>query len=434
MFNSPISSELYRYDVCEDLIVHKGRFCVYLDKKYKCNGLVYLKMTPPVTINFEANILTATPIDDVDIGGMDLSLDNAILEVHGFKISSISIKNISEFSVSGYINENLIRSKNSIVDYVDFGIINMNKYTGKLIKSEAALYAGRMEFELGDYNVILDKREDFRKELYEELKDKSGMIITHMGRIFRKDGEGLKSSNVVSLLDDLSAALSFACGRYVGFCFAKGYRSDRQVYQIWCEPEISPFKFVPNWTDTISNHHNIEKYLGLMCKKLEDDYFGKAIRNVNNWYIESLNSITLENSVVSIQVALETLAYIALVEQGKIMSDEEFDKNVTSKNIRMLLDVCKIHYGKEELVFFDDWINDKFDDGVDLLIFYRNTIIHPSRKPKKARLEVEDTWNIISIGTRYVELVMLYVIGYRGEYSNRLEPRSYGEVEVVPWN
>ena len=28
----------------------------------------------------------------------------------------------------------------------------------------------------------------------------------------------------------------------------------------------------------------------------------------------------------------------------------------------------------------------------------------------------------------------LQEIGYKGEYSNRLKDRSYGEVELVPWN
>ncbi|PBH41291.1 hypothetical protein BGU88_19690 [Clostridioides difficile] len=36
---------------------------------------------------------------------------------------------------------------------------------------------------------------------------------------------------------------------------------------------------------------------------------------------------------------------------------------------------------------------------------YKNQ--HPSRKTHRAVLEVEDIWNIISIGTRYIELVLL---------------------------
>ena len=66
--------------------------------------------------------------------------------------------------------------------------------------------------------------------------------------------------------------------------------------------------------------------------------------------------------------------------------------------------------------------------------YFRNKIVHPVRKDNRANLSVEDMWNIIQIGTKYIELIVLSFIGYKGEYSNRLKERWFGEVEVVPWN
>jgi hypothetical protein len=169
-----------------------------------------------------------------------------------------------------------------------------------------------------------------------------------------------------------------------------------------------------------------------MLKKLEDTYYSQVLKNVIDWYIESLGHITLENSIISIQIALEALSYVVLVEQ-KIITEEEFDLNNSGKNIKMLLEVCKIPFGKDELYNFDNNIKHKFDDGVDLVIFYRNKIVHPTRKRQRIELDVDDMWNIIQIGTRYIELVVLSIIGYKGEYSNRLKERWFGEVEVVPW-
>ena len=123
-----------------------------------------------------------------------------------------------------------------------------------------------------------------------------------------------------------------------------------------------------------------------------------------------------------------------LIPTLKVLSDEDFDRNLSSTNIRMLLHSCKIPIGKEELYLFDEYIQHKFIDGVDLITYFRNKIVHPSRKRNRATLHVEDMWNIIQIAIRYVELVLLHLIGYKGEYSNRLKERSYGEVELVPWN
>lgn len=104
------------------------------------------------------------------------------------------------------------------------------------------------------------------------------------------------------------------------------------------------------------------------------------------------------------------------------------------KNIRFLFDICKILYGKYELNIFDNIIKNKFDDGVDLVIYLRNSIVYLSRKIYRVVLEVEDIWNIILIGMRYIEFVLFFILGYRGEYLNRLVERCYGEVEVVFWN
>ncbi|MBQ3420548.1 MAG: hypothetical protein IJH34_02530, partial [Romboutsia sp.] len=305
---------------------------------------------------------------------------------------------------------------------------------GDLINHVDKLFAGRIEFDINDFHITIDKRYDYRRELNDELKSKSGFLITHIGRIKRKDKRPFKTNNIINLLDRIATALSFMCGRYIGICLAKGYKNNNNTYRLWIENIITPFRFVPTWTDTISNHHNIEKYLSLMCKKLEDTYYGSAIKHVRDWYIESLGDRTLENNIISIQIALEALSYIILVEKECLLDDEQFDQNNASKNIKLVLNTCNIPHGSNELELFDDWIRGKFDDGVDLVIYFRNKIVHPVRKDNRANLTVEDMWNIIQIGTKYIELIVLSFIGYKGEYSNRLKERWFGEVEVVPWN
>lgn len=430
LVSDAISSEYLRYNIDESITVYEGKFCIYLDKKYKCKGKILYKMTPPTSINFKCKIVY---IEDIGEDSSNLDYDDAILEVYGYKPMSITIATISESTIEGYINNSYIKSKNSYVEYIDFHIINLDKFPGKLIKHGDKLFAGRIEFDLNDYNIIIDKRYDYRKELSEELKAKSGTIITHIGRIKRKDNRLFKTNNTIGMLEKISTALSFMCGRYVGICMAKGYQNKENVYRLWSSNMVMPFKFLPTWTDTIANYHNIEKYMSLMCKKLEDAYYGPAIKNVLDWYIESLGNMTIENNIISIQIALETLSYVVLVEQNKLLNDDEFDRNTSSKNIRELLDKCSISHDKDELSFFDERIRNKFDDGVDLVIYFRNKIVHPSRKGHRVDLDIEDMWNIIQIGTRYIELVILSLIGYRGEYSNRLKDRWYGEVEVVPW-
>lgn len=426
-----ISSPYLEYGVDEDIVIHEGNFCIYLDKLYKCKGRIYYKISPPVCINFEAKILGHKNID------LEILKDDyleGIIEVHGYQPFQVNINSIQKNYVDGYVSSGIIKSKNRYVDYIDFHIVNFDKKQGTLIKYMDKLFAGRIEFEISGYEIIIDKRYDYKKELYEELRFKNGSIITHIGRIKRKDNKVFKSTYIFKLLDEISDTLSFLAGRYIGICMVMGYKDNQNTFRLWKESLTTPFKYVPTWSDTIANHHNIEKYMNLMCRKLHDSYYGPALRHVVDWYIESIDNISIENNVVSLQIALETLSYVVIVEKNKILTDVEFEKNTASDNIRILLDECSIYYGKEELNLFNEYIYNKFNDGVDIFTYFRNKVVHPTRKTKRANLTVEDMWNILQIGTRYVELVVLYIINYKGEYSNRLNDRCYGEVEVVPWN
>lgn len=427
--NDAILSPNMEYGINEDIVVYSGRFCVYLDKKYKCNGKIFLKLSSPSLITFKAKIVSTA-----DDGVSEYNLDDAVLEIHGYKLSSATIRRINEKSIEGYINNDCIKSKNSYVSYVDFDLLNIDKIPGKLIKNKGKVFAGRLEFEINGYLITIDKRYDYRKEFYEELIEKSGTVTTHVGRIRKKDGTLFKTNNIIGLLDRVCTAFSFACGRYVSFSAVRGYHDETEVYRAWNGGMVTPFVFLPTWTDTLTNYRNYEKYLSLMCKRLEDFYYGPAIKNAVDWYIESLNNLTMDNDIISVQIALESLSYVVLVEKTKSITDSEFDRNSASKNIRMLLDICNIPYGGSEMDIFSDEIREEFDDGIDLISYYRNKIVHPSKRRNKVFLSAEDIWNILVIGIHYIELSILYIIGYKGEYSNRLKERSFGEVEVVPWN
>ena len=249
-----ISLDYLDYDVNQDISIHEGRFCVYLyNKKYKCYGKVFYKMTTPMSINFEGKVLSRKDYD-VDI---TLDYDNAILEVYGYKPINVTVTLSSDLMLEGYINDGYIKSKNYFVDSIDFYIINLDRYSGKLIMHEDKLFAGRMEFEIEDFEVTIDKRYDFTKELNDTLKDKAGSIITHIGRMRKKDGSLFRTNNINDVLDNISMALSFMCGRYVDICIVKGYEKNNNIFRLCRECIVSPFRFVPNWKDTIANNKNI---------------------------------------------------------------------------------------------------------------------------------------------------------------------------------
>ncbi len=414
----------------EELIIYSGKFCIYTDIQIKCDGIIYYKITDPVAINFKADVFQYEDLlDKLD----EQSLDNVKLEITGYKLIDAEIVSFSNGRIKGYVNDLLMKSKDSTVDYIQFDIVNMDKIPGKLVNYGELVYAGRIEFSINEFNIVIDKSYDYNKELHGELVSKNACIITHTGRIYKNDFEAFKTKNIDGLIHRIATAMSFACGRYINIPYAYGYRKNKNTYRAWYRMLSSDYRFVFKWTTTIANCHNFEKYLSIMCKKLENDYYNDAITSIIDWYIEALNGLNMGNNIISIQTALEMLSYVVLVEEEEFFSQSEYDSHIASHNIRSLLKKCKIDYSIPDGDCFSDEIKESFDDGVDLITYCRNSVVHPSKKKRNVDLEFEEIWSVILLGVNYIELCILYIINYRGEYTNRFKDFYFGDIEIVPW-
>lgn len=428
--NEAIESLYNNGVINEDIVIYKGKFCIYTDRKIKCNGVITYKITEPVGINFSAEVHEFEDVSEK----IDYNLfDNAKLEIIGYKLIDAEIQTFKNGKIHGYINDMLLKSKDNSVDYIQFDIINMDKIPGKLVKYKDLVYAGRIEFNINEYKVVIDKSYDYNKDLHRELVSKNGSIITHTGRIYKSNMEPFKTKNIDNMIHRIATALSFSCGRYINIPNAFGFKDGKNTYRAWYKMMSTDYRFVFKWTTTISNYHNFEKYMSLMCKKLENPYYNTTILNIVDWYIGALNGVNMGNNIISIQTALEMLSYVVLVEDERKMSQSEYDSKPANQNIRVFLKGCGIDNKIPNGTHISEDIADFFDDGVDILTYYRNSVVHPSKRKRHVELVFEDMWNIILLGVNYIELSILYIINYRGEYTNRFKDFCFGDVELVPW-
>ncbi|WAW15728.1 hypothetical protein [Peptostreptococcus equinus] len=418
------------YKINEDLLIYKGKFCLYTNSIIKCTGSIMQKITDPMSIYFTGQIEAEQNIEQLE----GLFYDNVELEIVGYKMIDAQIVSIRNNIIYGYVNDRIIKSKDTQVDYIKFDIVNMDKIPARLVDGKNGLYAGRIEFELNDYKITIDKNYNFNKYLKEELIRHSASAITHTGIINRIDNKPFKTKKIDSILERTSLALTFAAGRYVSISNAYGYENEKEIYRSWYIMDTSEYKFVFNWTSTISNFYNFEKYLTLMCKKLEEVYYFDIVASILDWYIEAVNGLNIRNNIITIQTALEMLSYIVLVENENIYSDLEYDLHPSNQNIRKLLEICKIDYSIPGVLNLNKSITNKYKDSVDLITYFRNTVVHPSKSKRNLEFEFEDMWNITLIGINFIELILLYMINYKGEYSNRFESYFFGDVSLVPWN
>jgi len=73
--------------------------------------------------------------------------------------------------------------------------------------------------------------------------------------------------------------------------------------------------------------------------------------------------------------------------------------------------------------------------GPELVFNIRNSLVHPPKRltdpewPKSA--ELVEAWQL---STWYLEVILLRIFGYEGEYTSRLDLSGYkGRTEPLPW-
>lgn len=429
-----VESKYMDNSVNKPLTIYEGRFVIYTTSNGKnitlrCDGNLHYNINAPGGIEFSAKIHRYTDLkDDIDLIDMEL----ATIEIVGYKLIECQINSIRSDTIRGFVSDVLISSKDCEVDCIYFDILNMDKIPGKLVEYKDIVYAGRIEFPVGEYLVTIDKSYGYNKELHEELVSKLGSIITHHGKITRRDKKKFKTKKIQDILVRISLSVSFLSGRYVCIPNAFGKFEDKEVFRMWQKMPITDYSFVLNWTSTISNYHNLEKYLTLMNKKLNEKYYREVFSNIMPWYVEALNGINIDNNIISIQTALEMISFVVLVESSSELSVEKFNQSSANQNIRRLLKFCSINTDIPQNIF-DESIYFSFEDGLDLVTYYRNLIVHPSKSRRYVELGFEDMWYITLLGIHYIEMSILYLINYKGEYTDRFGEIRFGSVKNVPW-
>jgi len=152
-------------------------------------------------------------------------------------------------------------------------------------------------------------------------------------------------------------------------------------------------------------------------------------------YVEANGPVTSDTSLVLAQAALELIAWVMFVEDLKTRGKKDFDGAKGSDRLRELLDWMNMPHSippsLQELRAAASRLD--LDDGPHAITEFRNALIHPPRRDildaptMGARIELQQ------LSLLYLELALLRLIGFHGEYANRLGSRLVGDVEAVPW-
>lgn len=298
-------------------------------------------------------------------------------------------------------------------------------------------WMGRFVLEENGWKLTVDKV-DNHIALYKSLNVLGGYAITHIAKLERINGNPFNAEQTSSLLEDMSYFFSFTRGFWTGPTMELGFdKNGNRVWEKWNKPITNSWRYVNSWFNSQKPQVLADLWPGFY-QRLHDVTWEKTIKQAIHWYVAG-NTLAgeLEGAIILAQTGHELLAWTLFVAENQLTTDG-FEKLPASDKLRLLLLRLKIPLAvPSSLVCLSRLCkSEKWVDGPHAVTDIRNKLVHP--KPKNLQristLPYDALRDAHNLGLWYLELILLYLFNYKGDYANRLPYQRYaGQVEPVPW-
>jgi hypothetical protein len=404
----------------------------------------YIKTEPDLILEFEFN----TTIDGFLLfealdGNKAIAFDISNARIDG----SMNFVNMQE--ASGGTRVTLSPARQSVevgvlehAVEIRFHLLNFTNFISKdaiRIKTRGGGFTRREAIVL-EYNgyeiVIMATRET--EQTMKLLKQRGGRAITHTGRIRKLDGSFLAPDDTNELLFILNQFLSFAMGSWTSPILPLAYDATRaRVWESWGLRKINSWKRHQSWLD---DHHAeiLTPVFQGFARLWNDATWSETLKASIYWYVFSnMRVANVDGSIILSQAALERIAWIYLTEHTRKYSKTKAKKLSAAQKVTEVLNDCKIPITLPSNYTRLSAYAAAFAcaDGPQTIASIRNNLVHPVNKAKGSGVIMDGLFyhEALSLYMWYIELLLLYLMGFSGSYSNRINAKWVGEVEAVPW-
>lgn len=312
-----------------------------------------------------------------------------------------------------------------LFDFVEF------YRSGCLSRSDMGGLSG-MRLKGQNYEITLNSLDNTQDNIKATKED--GIVrLTHMGVFRKNDGSNFVFDEYMSFQVELSSFLTFLKGGRNWPCLITGYSGDTLAFRALSAPVAS--KNSQSWFDphSASDAENLYPLFSALWAK--SDEWQSCLSSVLYWYAQSNTKggvPAIDACIILAQTALEKLAYQYLVVDRNMISPDGFEKLIASDKIRMLGSCLGIPLGIQPVTtnIFRESSVVRWCDIPHALTYIRNSLVHPKKKHQESiRKCYFEAWNV---SVWLLELCILAVSGYTGQYRNRLE-LPYCPKVSVPW-
>lgn len=417
----------------EPIPIYSGEFILKgQNKEFKLTGEIFFKWFPDMKVK-----LTGSFLDDLH-PNMDL-LEKYDLVVKDKVHGTLEITGINDAGTCTAEARRFVWGEKAIpVKEVSFAMLNMRDFLGNAVKDVTAtgvyVQNARLTFDDKLFRIEIDKLSNY-KELNGELNDKGGYLITYAGKLFKKK-DAISLTELQDWHNRFHHFLYFLNGRRIAPMFYTAHHDGELIWTDYSAYTIDIHKYVLCWSDTIflNDLPQLWKSYNKLWKKDEadQDFLTTAI----HWYVEANNNAGMvEGSIILIQTALELIYNWFLVERQKMIVGGDAEGLSAANKIRLLIYQFKIS-ADIPAAFKELAAVPNVQDGPEAFVKIRNALVH-GQENKRAELRnitLKAKYQALQLGIWYVELALLYIMGYKGKYKNRTDGNTWRDTGVlVPW-
>jgi hypothetical protein len=298
-------------------------------------------------------------------------------------------------------------------------------------------------------------------DITKDLEKSGGYAITSLVKIERPThNSSVTVGDMKEIIDALYFFFSFAVGHYSPVILPVGFdSSDTQIWYEWERWLIPQWEQTTSWFSGEENWDSLAQVFPGFMKiwNDSDSIWHESIRRSIVWYVESNRSAPDPSGrIILVQSALELLSWTYFVGTKKKTKKEFSRLGDTCKKIKAFLNALDIPASfpntSEDLPHPREFIESRkknwqqneeeqnLENYLHLKAFVkvRNDIVHPEQlsgvilSPSNSEYE-SSFWlrvEALNLGLWYLELSLLSLFEYQGNYINRLKS---GKLEAVPW-
>jgi hypothetical protein len=276
------------------------------------------------------------------------------------------------------------------------------------------------------------------KDAIKAIGEAGGACITHVGQIQRPDLKPFSTSQLFEVLTTLQYFFSFMLGRWSSPSLTVGFNSSRErVYEEWGTRRCAD----GNWSGAQScfDVHHADMFAAVapgFWKVWSSKVWRRPLTETIYWYLNANrggSGLGVDAALLFTQAALELLSWTHCVIDRKMVSADAFKPRGLSAADKLRLLISSLGIPMEipqSLSSLHAKRGKKWEDSMDAITELRNGLVHPGSDKEFPEGAFYDAWRL---SMWYLDLVLLRLCSYGGEYANRIRERYVGQVEPVPW-